>query len=193
MLYPIGEYKKGKFIFTSAIEQVKGDNKAILKYYHYLKNHKSVVKAEMQDNVISTLVKNKKTEKLYEAIYDPVLIYPSPAFLNEDGLEEWEIACWDRKPLEKIIEVMEKSKSVVKFEIVSFKQKNLQDIYLLKLLPELSEKQKSAIELAYKKGYYSYPKKTDLNKLSKLAGLGKSTFQEHLKKAEAKLIPYLIS
>jgi hypothetical protein len=59
-------------------------------------------------------------------------------------------------------------------------------------LPDLSPKQREAIELAYKNGYYKYPKQTDLDKLSKIMGVGKSTFQEHLKKAEGKLLPYLI-
>ena len=47
---------------------------------------------------------------------------------------------------------------------------------------------KKAIELAMKEGYYQFPKKTDLNKLARLARLSKSTFREHLKREEMKVL-----
>jgi len=190
--YPLGNYKKKQYIFTSSIQKVSGGENAIKKYCNYLKKHKNVVKIERYKNLIFTQVKHKEVKSTYETIYDPTLIYPAPAFLDKDGFEVWEIACWDRKPLEKLIDIMSQNKTTISFELLSFVKKILHNIYLLKLLPDLSPKQKEAIELAYKKGYYKYPKKIDLNKLAKIMKVSKSTFQEHLKKAEGKLLPYLI-
>jgi len=58
-------------------------------------------------------------------------------------------------------------------------------------MPPLTEKQKRAFELAIEQGYYDIPKRTDLKKLSKLMKVSLATFQEHLKRAEAKIIPKL--
>lgn len=190
--HPLGNYKKNKNIFTSAIQKISGKEDSIKKYYQYLKKHKSTVKIERYKNLIFTLAKHHESSVAYESIYSPELFYPIPAFLDKGGFEVWEISCWDRKPLEKLIDTMMKSKTTIHFQILSFSKKTLHEIYLLKLLPNLSKSQKNAIELAYRKGYYSYPKKTDLNELSKIMGVGKSTFQEHLKKAEGKIIPYLV-
>jgi len=39
-------------------------------------------------------------------------------------------------------------------------------------------------------GYYTWPRKADLGVLARQAGVSVSTFQEHLRKAEAKLLPF---
>ena len=52
------------------------------------------------------------------------------------------------------------------------------------------EKQKQAIELAIKRGYYTSPRKISLQELAKISKLSFSTFQVHLRKAEEKLIPF---
>ena len=62
---------------------------------------------------------------------------------------------------------------------------------LLSILPNLSEKQKIAMDLAIKSGYYDFPKKIRLVELAKEMRIAYSTFQAHLKKAEQKLIPYV--
>ena len=68
----------------------------------------------------------------------------------------------------------------------------LTDIYFPNVMPQLSKSQKKALELAYEKGYYTYPRQISIKGLAKIAKLGISTFQEHLKRAEGKLIPRML-
>jgi len=56
------------------------------------------------------------------------------------------------------------------------------------LSPDLTQHQRDSLELAIEEGYYQFPKKTDLNKLAKIAKLSKSAFSEHLKRAEMKVL-----
>lgn len=189
--YPLGHYLKGDFVYTSAIHTVKGKDDNIKKYLRDLKKDKRIQKIEIS-KVIFTLAKEKATNKTYQAMYNSQLLYITPGFNSADGSEIWEIACWDRKPLVELINIMEKAPTTTYFEILKFEEKNIDDIYILKLFPELPKKQKQAITLAYKSGYYEFPKRTDLNKLAKASGISKSTFQENLKKAEAKLMPLLL-
>src|SRR3989339_772370 len=50
----------------------------------------------------------------------------------------------------------------------------------------------SSLEMAYEKGYYTYPRQISIKGLAKIAKLGISTFQEHLRKAELKMLPVII-
>jgi len=42
-----------------------------------------------------------------------------------------------------------------------------------------------------KKGYYNFPRKIDLEKLANLSKVKRQTFQENLRRAEKKLVPFL--
>ena len=191
--YYLGEYTEGNYIFTSAMIQLIGEEKNVKKFTKYLKNHKKIVSIEVYNNVLMILAKHKKDLILYETAYSPILIYVAPAYLSKDGFEIMEVASWSRKPLQDLINVLEKNKTTTYFEILQFHEKKLDDIYVAKILPKLPKKQKEAIQLAFQSGYYNFPRKTDLNKLSKIAKVAKQTFRENLRKAEAKLIPKIIS
>ena len=81
--------------------------------------------------------------------------------------------------------------SVFEVELKSIKNTKLGEIFFPHIYPKLPPKQKEAIELAVKKGYYEYPRKIDLEKLSRVKKVKRQTFQENLRKAEKKLIPFL--
>ena len=55
----------------------------------------------------------------------------------------------------------------------------------------LSEKQRDAFLLATRKGYWQTPKRVDLAELARESGVDEATFSEHLRKAEAKVMPFL--
>ena len=57
------------------------------------------------------------------------------------------------------------------------------------MLPDLTKKQKQALELAINNGYYDYPKKITMEKLAKLMKISYSTYQQHLKTSESKIMP----
>ena len=71
------------------------------------------------------------------------------------------------------------------------KSVKIDDIFIPHIYPKLSPKQKEAIELAVKNGYYEYPKKIDLEKLAKITNVKRQTFQENLRRAEKKIVPFL--
>ncbi len=54
----------------------------------------------------------------------------------------------------------------------------------------LTPKQLDAIRIAFKRGFYSYPRKIRISDLAKEAGSARSTFQEHLRLAEIRLITH---
>ena len=76
---------------------------------------------------------------------------------------------------------------VFRVELKSVEETKISDIFLPHIYPKISEKQKEAIELAVKNGYYEYPRKIDVKNLANISGLAFSTFQAHLRKAEQKI------
>jgi predicted DNA binding protein len=189
--HPLGHYFDKNYVYTSAIQIIHGDKDDIKKYIWDLKKNSRVVKVE-ESKVLFTLTKQKSSEETYKTIYNPKLMYIAPAYNSYEGYEFWEIACWERKPLEDLIKSVESAKTTVFFELLRFEEKKNDEAFVVSLFPALSEKQKQAIELAYKEGYYQFPKKTNLDKLAKISKISKQTFQENLKKAEYHLIPLLL-
>jgi predicted DNA binding protein len=118
------------------------------------------------------------------------IIFVKPTINHYDGHEYWEVASWKRGELEKFIKDLKNHMDVC--EIMKMENSPLTDIYFPNVMPKLSKRQKTAIELAYANRYYSYPRKITLEKLAKIAKVGVSTFQEHLRKAELKLLPAII-
>jgi len=74
---------------------------------------------------------------------------------------------------------------------IGIKWRDIQDFFMVNVMPKITEKQRRAIDLAIKKGYYEYPRKTTLKSLAKTMNISYSTFQAHLRKAEQKLLPGL--
>jgi hypothetical protein len=54
--------------------------------------------------------------------------------------------------------------------------------------PPLSPRQSTAIETAYRLGFYDLPRRTNLGELSKTLGVSRSTVAELLRRAEAKVL-----
>jgi predicted DNA binding protein len=73
------------------------------------------------------------------------------------------------------------------------KNKKITNVSIAQIHPELTDKQKAAIKLAIEEGYYKIPREIDVKDLAKKSRLAFSTFQNHLRKAESKLIPYSFS
>jgi predicted DNA binding protein len=63
------------------------------------------------------------------------------------------------------------------------------------LLGGLTEKQASALITALNEGYYRIPKKITTDEIAQRLGIPRTTFEEHLRKAESKVLvaltPYL--
>jgi predicted DNA binding protein len=189
--FPLNHYIEKDFLFTPSLHIVKGEEKNVKSYLKELKSNSRVLELEVS-KVIFTLTKEKTDKASYKAVYNPKILYITPGFNSPDGFEIWEVASWDRKLLENLIKVLGESKNIEVFEILRFEEKKIDDVYIARLFPELPKKQKQAIELAYKEGYYKFPKSTNLDKLAKKVKISKQTFQENLKKAEAKLMPLIL-
>ena len=183
--YPLSYYKHKNMLYTTVVGFIVGSekNKKRLLRDMKMKKIKELVNAEFSHDFGIAVIK----QPLYrEPSYDKRLVRVKPDFVSHKGHHIWEIASWEKQPL---VEIYKFAKKYHNARILKFKKEKLKNISFTSLIPDLTAKQKRALELAISEGYYDYPKKTNIHKLAKLMKVSYSTCQEHLKKAEAKVIP----
>ncbi|MCD4666879.1 helix-turn-helix domain-containing protein [archaeon] len=182
--FPLSYYYQKNHIITHITGVILGkdeDKKTFLKKF---KKEKRVINFELNGDFFVGTIKEPLFAK---CVYNKNIIHIAPALITDKGYEIITIGCFKKEPLIKAYHSLKKYREG---ELLFIQQKKVKSISIIKLHPDLTEKQKRAIELAIKKGYYYSPRKIDLQKLAKLSGLSFSTYQVHLRKAEEKLIPY---
>ena len=186
--YPVDKFKKNGKVHIMGIHLMQGSEENKNKFAKELKNNKKVIHFERDHNRI--IVEVEEEEKFYELLYDPELYLPEPVLISK-GVENWRVAAWDREKLSTLMHELEQwPKRLLDLKIKTIAKDNLKDVYFPKILPTLPTKQKKAFEIAVKNGYYTFPRLMTLAKLATVMGVSAQTFHEHLRKAEAKLLPF---
>jgi len=181
--YPLSYYKDKKWLYLFAAGFMFGEEKNKKALIRDIKKQPEFVKLDVNKDFMVMIIKQPLWS---EAVYDPRIIRPSPVIINKTGYHVWDMASFERKLLEKVLRFSEK---YLDAEVLKFKEEKLSNIFLTKLLPELTNLQKKALEIAINNGYYDYPKNIKMEALAKKMGISYSTYQAHLKKAEGKIIP----
>ncbi len=182
-------YSDNKYIYNTGILLMTGPEKNKKLFVRDLKRDKRVLKVEVNKDLIVLLERRPKQQQAYTAFRSPEIMCIQPIYCNpDDGLEYWEICSWDKKHIQRFLEEIAK---VGKPQLISMERMKLQDMYFFHLMPHLTSKQKEALELAMQHGYYEVPRKIELKKLAKSMHITPQAFSEHLRKAEARLLPAL--
>ena len=106
------------------------------------------------------------------------------------GLEYWTVGSVEKKHINDLVKRINKLKPEAWAELLKVSQEDV-DLFIPTILSKLTEKQRWAYETACRLGYYSYPREMDLEQIAKKLGVPVSTFREHLRLAESKLLPAL--
>lgn len=123
-------------------------------------------------------------------MFNKNIIFTEPFSIDENGIEIITISSFEKKYLEEYIKVLE---SFYQVKVHYIKQEKIKNILFKAKAPELTDKQKSSMELALRSGYYNYPRKTSIEKMAKKSKIAFSAFHGHLRKAEQKLMPFFFS
>ncbi len=120
----------------------------------------------------------------YATVLKNNCLYTSPV-TQKDGYEVYDIITEDPQKVVKLIESLDEIGEVKLFEIGKLAPKD----HLLKL----TEKQSKALQMAVSHNFYEWPRKVSLGEVAALVGMKRRTFQENLRKAEARVIPHMIN
>jgi predicted DNA binding protein len=115
--------------------------------------------------------------------------------IYKGGWEHYRLIAHEKTMITEAMESLKAKK--VNVELVSLKPLRLrgvaEDLVLSSssVLAGMTDRQVRALADACNQGYFAEPSKTDLNYLAKKQGLSRSTYAEHLRKAEGKLLANL--
>ena len=181
---PVNSFEKGGKKYHTAFIFVQGKEENRKKFIESLKNNRKVKEFHVKANQVLVLVEGEDAISHYY-LHSFFLIQP---VLLKEGYEWWEVGSWDRKSL---MEFYGKIKKIAEVELLKLK-KEMPSVFVQYAVPKLTEKQRKAIELAEEMGYYSYPRKISVEEIAQKAGIPRTTFQEHLRKAESKLMNFVL-
>ena len=196
--YPVNNYVKNKRHYFILTGKISGDVKDKKNYFKDMKKLRKVkigrrlefleVEGDFFVMITSHTV-SQESRLLVNVAYNPALIHFEPVVWHSDGWEEFRVASTDRKNLERMISA---GGSGYDFNLLELKKKKLKNFGFLTMFPELTMRQSEILNIALDKGYYEYPRKISLDKLSKSIKSSFSTIQEHIRKAENKILNFTI-
>lgn len=184
--------EKGRIHFVAS-GIIEGEQQAKRRFLLDLEKDKKVKHVEWNNDFFVCIYSEKKTSqraKAVKAAYNPRLIFLKPVVIDEDGWEEWEVASTRREDLQAFI----KSAKVlpnIESKLFYLRRQKISNLMIYAMLPKLTERQRKAVILAIENGYYGYPRKVTLERLARAMKISTSTYQFHLAKAEAKMMPFL--
>ncbi len=187
--YTLNKSETKDWEYFTSVGVMVGDKKNKDAFIEDLKKDKRVTKFERKGDLFFTFDRRKKTTKHLRGYFGSNTFFVKPVIIKPDGFEYWEIAAWDKKPL---MDFYKKAKRDRFVELSKLKKEKITEIYLPNVMQKLTKKQTKAVELAFIHGYYNYPRKVTLEKLAKKMNVSLTTFQEHLRRAEIKLLPIVI-
>ena len=180
--YPIRHQFKIFYIRMITSGQIKGSKENIANAIKDLKKSKRVFNYEVDgENIILDIRQHIANRLLFQA----GIFLTKPAYVNNEGEYFFEVASWDRKKLSNIFKIYQ----FLNVELTNIQNKKLKNIEIRKTSSNLTDKQKEALNLAIKEGYYEFPRKIELKQLAKIMKISYTTYQYHLRHAENKIIP----
>lgn len=189
--YPLGFYRVNKGLALVVYHVLEGDDRNVERYIKEVRKDKRIRKLDVKNNLMISLAvesRSKSELKAFEAFYNPKLIWIKPDINYPDGSEIMEVGSFDRKDLVTLLSFVKRH---YQGELLSLKDVKVPRIFIPGIMPLLSEKQYSSFKIASMQGYYEYPRKTNLHKLASISNVSRPTFEEHLRKAEIKLLKFM--
>ncbi len=185
-VYLINSWKEKNSFYYTELHILQGKMEDKKNFVRDLKRETTIKKIEQKGAYIFTLNKEPLEKEYYLPAFNPKIIQVRPVVERLDGYEDWVLASWEKDVLLEITKI-----PVFEVEIKSIRKIKIAEIFMPHIYPKLSPKQRSALRLAVDHGYYEYPRNIELEKLARMEHVRRQTFQEHLRRAERKLIPFL--
>ncbi len=182
--YPLSHEIKDNSLYITGSGILIGDKTQVKKFVRAIKKDPRNKKIELNGNFAIFYAKQNIANRI---LYQPGVIHIKPSIVTKNGEYIFELASWERKPLEKIIKTYKQFGT----KLVFLKRQKISNIQTLNIHPSLTDKQKQCLQIAVNHHYYDFPRKTDLKSLAKIAKISYTTYQFHLRNAEKKLIPFL--
>jgi len=142
-------------------------------------------------NIITRDCDCEESSSISDLIAESGCWYVPPARFH-GGWEYYKIMSWKKENISRLVRSIERIGGNVKLaSIRSLGDQGVSGESCLtsaSIVAGLTRKQIEALAKAYQMGYFETPARIDADAMAKKAGLSRSTFAEHLRKAESKVL-----
>ena len=117
-------------------------------------------------------------------------LYQSPTIYRQ-GWEHYTVVAFDGDDIRKLLGDLRSDREIELLSKTSISETQIPHSMLApasQLFEDLTDRQLAALQLALERGYYEQPRKTSLRDLADQTAVARSTYEEHLRKAENKLL-----
>lgn len=134
-------------------------------------------KCPIEDSII-------KGFQAHNCVYTPPTIY-------RQGWEHYTVIGFDERDIQGVLRELDESRKIDVLSKTSIEERQLPHSTLFsidRLFAGLTDRQLAALRLALDNGYYNQPRGASTEELAEQTDIARATFEEHLRKAENKLI-----
>jgi predicted DNA binding protein len=117
-------------------------------------------------------------------------LYQSPTIYRH-GWEHYTVVAFDSADVRALLDDLRADREIELLSKTAISETQIPHSMLAPasdLFEDLTDRQLAALQLALERGYYEQPRKTSLRDLAERTTVARSTFEEHLRKAENKLL-----
>lgn len=141
----------------------------------------------------------QRPAKSLTSIIEEFYCMPLEPIAYFNGLERRRLISFDEQRLQELVARLEEIGEVKIVKKKKIGNRNVRDFFTISLgdlFAELSVKQYAALSDALRSGYFQVPRKISVGEISRRKSVPRTTFEEHLHKAQGKVMralePYLI-
>jgi predicted DNA binding protein len=114
-----------------------------------------------------------------------------PPTVHRQGWEHYTVIAFDEGDVRALLRDLEADRDIEVLSKTAIAEQEIPHSMLApvdRLFEDVTERQVAALRLALESGYYEQPRKTSLRGLADMTAVARSTYEEHLRKAENKLL-----
>lgn len=114
-----------------------------------------------------------------------------PPTIHRHGWEHYTVVAFDEADVRALLEDLEADRDIELLSKTAIDERHVPHSMLApvdQLFESVTDRQLAALRLALDEGYYEQPRQTSLRDLAAQTSVARSTYEEHLRKAENKLL-----
>jgi predicted DNA binding protein len=114
-----------------------------------------------------------------------------PPTIHRQGWEHYTVIAFDEADVRALLQDLESDRDIEVLSKTAISEQQIPHSMLApvdRLFEEVTDRQMAALRLALESGYYEQPRKTSIRELADKTAVTRSTYEEHLRKAENKLL-----
>ena len=129
-------------------------------------------------------------ESIIDRFEEHNCLYQSPTIYRQ-GWEHYTVIAFDEDDIRALLDDLRADRDIELLSKAAIAEKQIPHSMLTpvdQLFDDLTDRQLAALQLALERGYYEQPRGTSLRDIAGQTSVSKSTYEEHLRKAENKLL-----